>query len=54
MQILHVQSLNLNFRLTAAFTLELWSALGYSRKNLNRGVGVADMEFPRGIKESAC
>ena len=39
MQILHVQSLNFNFRLTTAFTLELWPALGYSRKKLNRGGG---------------
>ena len=39
MQIVHIQSLNFDFRLTTAFILKLWSALGYSRKNPNRGWG---------------
>ena len=51
MQILYVQRLNFNFRLTTAFILKLGSALCYSRKNPNRGVGVEDIEFPRGIKQ---
>ena len=52
MQILHVQSLNFNFRLSAAFILKLWSALGYSRKNANRGKGdVRTWNFPVVLKE---
>ena len=47
MQILHVQSLNSNVRLTTAFTLKLLSALGYSRKNPNRGLWVEYMEYHR-------
>ena len=39
MQILHVHSLNCNFRLTTAFILKLWLALDYSRKNPDRGEG---------------
>ena len=54
MQILYVQRLNFNFRLTTAFILKLGSALCYSRKYPNRGVGVEDIEFPRGIKQRAC
>ena len=37
MQILNVQSLNFNFRLTAAFIFKIWSALGYSRKKIQKG-----------------
>ena len=51
MQILYVQSLNFDFRLTAAFTLKVWSALSYSRKNPNRGREVEDREFPGLLKK---
>ena len=39
MQILNVQSLNFNLRLTAAFIFKIWSALGYSRKKSKKGDG---------------
>ena len=62
MQILLVQSLNFDFRLTAAFILKFWSALGYSRKNRRRGEregsgggggggGVEDSEFSEVLKK---
>ena len=51
MQILQVQSLNFDFRLTTAFILKVWSAFGYSKKNPNRERGVEDMEFPGVLKK---
>ena len=39
MQILNVQSLDFNFRLTTAFIFKIWSALGYSRKKSKKGDG---------------
>ena len=51
MQILHVQNLNFIFRLTTAFILKLWSALGYSRKNPNRGWGSRTWNFPWALKK---
>ena len=54
MPILHVQSLNFNFRLTTAFILKLWFALGYSRKIQTGTVRIEDMELPGNIKEKAC
>ena len=54
MHILHVQSLNFDFRLTAAFILKLWSALGYSRKNPNSRDWewrVEDMKFSGLLKK---
>ena len=53
-----VQSLNFDFRLTAGFILNFWSALGYSSKNPNSGEGgeeggggVEDMEFLEVLKK---
>ena len=51
MQILHIRSLNFDFRLTTAFILNLWSELGYSRKNVKRVRGVEDMKFPEVLKK---
>ena len=51
MQILHVHSLNFDFRLTADLILNLWSALGYSRKNPNREKEVEDMKIPGVLKK---
>ena len=51
MQILHVHSLNFDFRLTADFILKLWSALGYSRKNPNWGKEVEDTKIPGVLKK---
>ena len=49
MQVLHVQGLHFNFRLTTAFIY-----IGLFQKTSKQGVGDWGMEFPRGIKEKAC
>ena len=48
MPIRHVQSLSFNFRLSTAFVLKLWSALGYPRK---MGWGLRTWNFLEVLKE---